>query len=112
MFATLFDKFGRKARSLEAKERLVHAYKNVFAGRNPSQEDQQLVLADLANVCSFRRVCPPTVTDAELRFVEGSRAAFGRVLEMIELAPTDLEALAQAARREAAADQYATQPSF
>jgi hypothetical protein len=107
MFASLLTLFGRRARSLEAQARLTHAYKAVFYG-DPSKEDQQLVLSDLANFSSWRSVCPSTVSDAELRSTEGRRAVFGRIFQFADLSPRDTKDLEEAARREAAADAQLT----
>jgi hypothetical protein len=90
-----------------AQLRLTQAYQAVFQG-SPMREDQELVLADLANACSWRRVCGPTVSNEELRFTEGARAAFSRVFAFLSLSPSDVKALEEAARREAATDENAT----
>lgn len=92
-----------KARTKEAQIRLASAYRAVFTG-SPGKEDQEIVLADLANACSWRKVCGPSVTNEELRYVEGTRAAFSRVFAFLSLTPSDISALEEAARREAAMD--------
>lgn len=89
-----------------AQVRLTHAYREVFYG-NPSREDQQIVLADLANAASWRKVFPPDVPSDVLRYHEGARSLFSRVFAFLSLSDSDVAALEQAARQEAIAeDQY------
>lgn len=99
---------GRKARSKEAELRLTLAYQRVFKGK-PESADQELVLADMANAASWRRFCPASVSNDELRHIEGSRALFARVFAFLSLSEGDVEALEKAVRHEAIADE---QPYF
>jgi hypothetical protein len=96
-----------ESRTTKAQLRLISAYKEVFQG-NPSGEDQEMVLADLANAASWRKVCPPTVSNDELRYIEGARSLFSRVFAFISLNDGDVRALEEAARYEAAADETYT----
>lgn len=93
-----------KSRGNEAKAQLARAYKAVFSGR-ASQEQAEVVLSDLANVTGFYR-CHPAGTSAEvLQYSEGMRFVFGHIHSFVNLSPEDLNALEQAARREAVVDE-------
>lgn len=83
------------------------AYQRVFRGM-PSSEDQEIVLADLANASSWRKVCPSSVSNDELRYVEGARSLFSRVFAFLSLNDADVRALEEAARHEAVADEAFT----
>lgn len=93
-----------EARSYKAQLRLTQAYQAVFRGA-PSRADQEMVLADLATAASWRSVCPPTVSSDELRYIEGARSLFSRVFAFLSLNDGDVQALEEAVRHEAAANQ-------
>lgn len=93
-----------RSRNREGQLRLTQAYRNVFSG-NPSRDDQQIVLADLANVSGFQRVFPSEVSTEVLRYSEGKRALYAHIFSFLSLSPSDVSDLEQAARREAAIDQ-------
>lgn len=89
-------------KNLAAEMELTQAYRAVFKG-HPDVLQQQAVLADLAAGCGWNKVTLPSVaSDRELWFAEGMRAAFGLIFAHLSLSPEDVEALANAARREAA----------
>lgn len=101
---SLTSKFKGRARTKEAELRLVQAYIATFRG-SPSRQDQEMVLADLANASSWRKVCPPSVSSDELRYVEGARSLFSRIFAFLSLSEADVEALEMAVRQEAVADE-------
>lgn len=86
---------------------LVRAYQSVFRG-NPSREQQEIVLADMAARSGFYKVTSPDVSSDVLRHVEGGRALFGHVFAMLTLTDEDIRAFETAVRHEAAAaeDQH------
>jgi hypothetical protein len=93
------------ADSLGAQRRLAGAYHAVFAG-DPTREDQELVLADLAKESGFYRVTPARgTTTEELWQVEGKRLLFGHIFSFLNMREADLRELEYAARREAAMDE-------
>lgn len=105
---SLVSKFGtRRARTRTAQLELVLAYKRVFTGTEPpSLSDKQMVLADLANAASWGKACPPSTTDRHLRYTEGARSLFSRVIAFLSLNYAEVEALREAVRQEAIADQH------
>lgn len=101
MWKHIRNLFPRRDQTLQRELRLTQAYQAVFRG-SPSRDDQELVLADLAYLSGFSMVSPATVPDAELRFTEGKRFLFATLKARLNLAPNDMEAIENAARREAA----------
>ena len=83
------------------EQRLNRAYHAVFHG-SPTQEDQALVLTNLAYLTGFSMVSPPATTDAELRHNEGKRTVFALIRARLNLTPQDYDAIDNAARHEAA----------
>lgn len=67
-----------------------------------------MVLADLANAASWRKVYPANVSDSELRYTEGARALFSRIFVFLSLSEADIIELENAARHEAVADETLT----
>lgn len=98
---TISDDYpGPLRNSYAANAALSRAYQAVFLGK-PSTEQQQQVLADLKAQTGFSMVTMPEgTTDRELWFREGMRAVYGVIHSHINLSPTDMEALDNAARRE------------
>lgn len=98
--------FGQsKARSTAAHLRLSTAYRNVFLqSGSASNEDKQIVLADLQAKSMWARVVPPSTPDHELRHVEGMRTTYAVIHGHLSLSPADIEALSHAARLEAVVD--------
>lgn len=103
--STLFA--DRRARFLKEK-RLQEAYARVFTG-DPSSEDQELVLADLAFYSGFAMVTPPDASPDFLRHTEGKRDLFARIRRHLNLSHSDVLALENAARQEAAILEYQAQ---
>ncbi len=93
-----------KSRSTEASLRLTQAYMAVFSGK-ATREDAEVVLADLANYSGFYRTSPADTPSDVLRYQEGMRAVYGYVYSHLNLSPSDISALENAARQEAAVDQ-------
>lgn len=94
---------GEDKRSENAAARLATAFIQVFAGK-PSAEDQQLVLAELAAYTHYFQFDARGIPDAELRYIAGMRAVFGRVLNDLTLTDTQMLALTKAARIESRAN--------
>jgi hypothetical protein len=101
---SLARKFRGKGKPLDAQLELVGAYQRVFRG-NPSRQDQEAVLADLASQSRFYQVSSPDTPDSVLRHVEGGRALYGRIFSMLTLGADEVQALELAARHEAALAQ-------
>ena len=93
-----------KRASRQANLRLVQAYRRLFSGKG-DDADAKIVLADLATYSGFYRVFPSEVEDSTLRFTEGRRSVYGRVLRFLRLSEGELEDLEEAARQEALAAQ-------
>jgi hypothetical protein len=82
-----------------ADARLVVAYQNIFA---KGGEDVEMILADLAAFCGFYQVEQGGVTADDLNHHAGRRAVFGRIFNFLALSDSQLAALEQASRDEAA----------
>lgn len=94
--------FQDRRASVQKTKRLHDAYRRVFQG-SPSEEDQEIVLADLAYYAGFSMVSIPDHTsDAQLRHNEGKRDLFARIRAHLNVSHEDELALENAARREAA----------
>jgi RNA-binding protein YlmH len=85
-----------------AHVKLASAYQNVFKG-SPDQEQQELVLADLAAQSGFYKVSHSSLSSDALRQQEGKRELFGHIFAMLAMSAEDKHALEIAARHEAAA---------
>ena len=84
-------------RGAAATIRLSDAYKAVFINGNPGNEDNDLVMSDLANFTGYFAASPPGTTDADLREANGMRAVFARILSLSELPLVQLRSLREAA---------------
>ena len=84
-----------------ANAQLAAAYRDVLTGR-PTQQQQQIVLADLMARSGFNKVTPPSASDRDLWFAEGRRSLFGEIFSHLSLSDRDMDALNNAARIEAA----------
>lgn len=95
LFQSLADLLWRKTESdAGAALRLATAYHAVFYGK-ASDDDQNLVLLDLADFSGFYRVNPPGV---ELSYYEGMRAVYGRVFRFLRMSDGERVSLENAAR--------------
>lgn len=85
---------------IHAEQKLVAAYQDVFGKQTEAVE---MVLADLASHTGFYRVEPPgsDMSAYQAGYVNGSRAAFGRIFSFMSLSDEQLRALEEAARIEA-----------
>ena len=90
---------GRPKKAATAQQRLVDAYRKVFTGHG-SKEDAEIVLSDLGVHTGFYQVMPADVTAEQLRFREGQRDAFARILSCLRMSEAELLALEEAARLE------------
>ena len=108
IWRTVTTQIGRGREFFMRREnRLREAYSNVFQNRNASDEDREIVLADLRTHCGFDRVTEPPSSSEELWFQEGKRAAYARIHAYLTMGDADEHALALAARTEAAThEQY------
>jgi len=98
----------RQSKPMEAELMIGAAYRNVFTG-SPTSAEREAVLADLAAKSGFYQVTVPSqaLTDRDLWHAEGKRTLFAEIFRHLSLAPEDVKALENAARRESAFDtQY------
>jgi hypothetical protein len=98
----LFEEGSR--RSPEAKLRLAQAYTAVFRG-NPTRQDQDIVITDLADHCGFYRVLPQGASPDERSYREGQRSAYGRIVSHLSMTWDEIRAFERAARKEAFVNQ-------
>lgn len=84
--------------------RLAHAYKALFAG-NPTSSDCEAIVADLAEWSGFYTVTAPDATDAMVRFSEGKRAVFLRMVSYADMSVDAMRRIEQVAFEEAAISQ-------
>jgi len=87
-------------RTNEGKLRLLQAYRSVFQGQ-PSRQQQDMVLADLAAQSGFYKVSHESVSSSALTYREGKRALFAQIFSALSLSPNDMSQLENAARHEA-----------
>jgi hypothetical protein len=93
---------GRNSRSLrlqaQREERLRQAYYAVFIGK-PTDDDQNIVLLDLADVSGFYKV---SSADMPHEYQAGMRAVYGRIFSYLRMSPDEIRSLEQAAHETAA----------
>lgn len=83
-------------RGTAAMEELQFAYRRFFDDRMG-----QLVLVDLLGYSGWHQVLDASVAGAlGLAEANGKRTVFARIFHMLNLTPSEIEELAQAARRE------------
>lgn len=87
-------------RSAAARLLLAGAYKRVLVMGNASQQDRDLVLADLANQTGYYRVSTAETPDTDLRFAEGKRFVMARILHHLRMPHELQQQLEDAARQE------------
>lgn len=103
-WSSIANRFARgHRRGPEAQLRCRSAYQAVFRG-HPTKEDQEIVLADLASYSGFFMYHPKEASDGDLRYGEGRRSVFGRVHGQLTMTVEQQQALQEAARAEAAAN--------
>lgn len=108
-FQTLASRLSKQASPVDAEIRLAAAYQRVFTG-NPTDDDQSIVLADLADYAGYYRVTPPEGnTNESLWFQEGMRALYGRVFRYLRMSDAEMRGL-ETASREAAAQRAGLAP--
>ena len=91
---------GTRKRGRIAQARLTAAYRGTFSG-NGTKEDVEIVLADLAAESGYYGVSPADLPADQLKFVEGGRRVFARILASMRMTDAELGALEEAARSEA-----------
>src|SRR5262245_26409068 len=100
-----------QASPAEAELRLAAAYQRTFMG-SPTNEDQELVLVDLADFSGFYRVTAPQSGSDQVFFNEGLRALYGRIFRYLRMSDAERQALETAARETAAARQALVENSM
>jgi hypothetical protein len=101
----LARQFPRNPRGSQAQARLIAAYRSVFMpGGGATDEDKELVLADLANASGYYRVSGAGFSGEDRAFADGMRTTFGHALRFLLLSDDELRQLEEAARQEALAD--------
>lgn len=90
-------------RSATAQDDLSKAYQRLFTGHG-SEQDAQIVLADLANWTGFYRVSGPGLSPDDRAYSDGLRAAFGRLFRFLRMSDDERRQLEEAARAEALVD--------
>lgn len=102
---TLSDLFNPSMQPALSEHRLRVAYANVFSGKgNPTEEDKNLVLVDLAVESGYLSVTPDEISNERLQRTEGGRKVFGRILRMTTLTPKENAKLLDAVTRELTAN--------
>ena len=102
----LARKFPYAPRGARAQSHLASAYRRVFepgAGAS-SDEDRQIVLADLSSFTGFYRVSGPGLSAEDRAFADGMRAAYGRIYRFLRMTDDEVRSLEEAARQEAITD--------
>ena len=89
----------------DALKRLMGAYERVFFGRGATNEDQQLVLSDLATFTRNFFVDGANATDEEIREANGMRLVMARIIRLGLSEKGDLTALYKAAVRQTATNK-------
>lgn len=87
-------------RGASARLLMRGAYRRVLVEGNSTQQDRDLVLADLANLTGFYRISLADASDAELRFAEGKRAVMARIIHHLRMPPEIQQQLEAAAKDE------------
>lgn len=103
-FATVATVLPAEPRGSKAIKRLHDAYIAFVAGR-PSVEDCQLIMVDLANFSGYYNTTSPNASDAALRYSEGQRSVFGRVMIMSNPALSIVDAIQRAVQEEMKTDE-------
>lgn len=93
-------------RGLHAQVRVRQAYQALFEGRG-SKEDADIVFVDLGKYSGYLNTTAPTVSDAELRYYEGQRSVFGRIMMFLDPSLTFVHQLARAVAEEQQMDSQA-----
>lgn len=81
--------------------RLTEAYRAVFLkGHSPTDQDKEIVLADMLANSGFSKVSPSSITSRTLWQIEGMRAMYSTVWKHLTLSDSDVRELENAARFE------------
>lgn len=105
LWVYLTKKFGKRSRGTEAYAHLAGCYQRVLMpGSTATNEDKQIVLADLANKTGFFRVSGMGFSAEDRAFSDGMRAVYGVIHTMIRMTDDERRSLEEAARQEAIAD--------
>lgn len=92
-------KRGRR-RGASARLMMRGAYRRVLVEGNSTQQDRDLVLADLGNMTGFYRISQADASDAELRFAEGKRFVMARILHHLRMPREIQQQLEEAVKQE------------
>lgn len=90
---------GQPAGMPENSLALVSAWQRLATGQG-ERADFEVAMSDLAAYAGYNDITPPDAPDSVLRFNEGKRAVFARILFLVEL-----DSASQAALRAAAKEQ-------
>lgn len=101
----LSRKFPGRSRGTEAYAHLAGCYQRVLMpGSTATNEDKQIVLADLANKSGFYRVSGPGFSAEDRAFADGMRATYGAIHAFLRMTDDERRSLEEAARHEAQVD--------
>lgn len=92
-----------KARGPEAQLTLRNAYIAFRAG-HATRQQAELIITDLAKASGYYNTTPASEPDHVLRFYEGQRDLFGRMLRFMNPTMRELEALQKAVAEEMQTD--------
>lgn len=87
---------GKDAGEEEIIDRLTDAW-NAFVEGRASREDAEVILTDLASESEFFYIAPPDATGDHLKYREGKRALYGRILFLLDRPTSFMEAVRRAA---------------
>lgn len=100
------DKFKRN--SPEDMLETADAYRRVFmSDGRASNEDKEIVLADMANAAGFYTVSEPSASSEARAFADGQRSVIARLHSFLQMPPDMRWQLEAAVRAEAYADAQA-----
>jgi len=93
----LLDLVGRSPADMQplvAEAKIVSAY-HAFAEGRAGKQDADLILQDLAMYSGYFHVTPQSTPEGELKYAEGARSVFARVMYMLNLPVEQIYALQQ-----------------
>lgn len=102
---TVRDFLSEGASQQQVDVRLHGAYEAFLNGR-PSKEDCEIILVDLASFSGYYNTTPQEMPAHELKYVEGMRAAVGRIFRLANMPFKELQALQAAVLREQQGDLF------
>ena len=94
----------RDVRGPKAQLGLREAYMAMFEMGNATQEQRDIVMVDLAKASGYYNTTSPDVSDGALRYAEGQRSIFARILQFMNPPISELTAMRKAVQEETLAD--------